>query len=100
MSEQEKQKEIMCFLDEKIFDPALEFAKEHKNNTILRGVNITRSRMLRLSSEKMVAYYWSAIIGTENSIKFSEILKDNGVERFEDIIEEFRTKFNDEWLKD
>lgn len=99
MSEAEKQKEIMDFLDEKVFNPALNIGKEQKNQTIIKGVNITKARMSRLSSEKMVQYFWSAIIGTENSIRFSEILKENGVNRFEDIYEEFRVKFNDEWLK-
>ena len=31
--------------------------------------------------------------------RLAEILKENGVNRFEDIYEEFRVKFNDEWLK-
>lgn len=99
MTELEKKKEIMDFLDEKIFNPAIEFGKAQKNKTIVNGVNMTKIRMSKLSPEKMIHYYWSAIIGTENSIKFSEILKENGVNRFEDIYEEFRVKFNDEWIK-
>jgi len=99
MNELEKRKEILDYLDEKIFNPALKLGKEQKNKTIINGVNITRARMSKLSAKMMISYYWSAIIGTEKSIKFSEILKDNGVYRFEDIIEEFRERFNDEWLK-
>ena len=99
MTEAQKCKEIMNYFDEKIFNPALDFAKRNHNNTIYRGINITRARMYRLSSEKKIQFFWSAIVGTDKSIRFSDILKDNGITRFEDIIEEVRTKFNNDYLK-
>ena len=55
--------------------------------------------MYRLSSEKKIQFFWSAIVGTDKSIRFSDILKDNGITRFDDIIEEVRTKFNNDYLK-
>ena len=48
----------------------------------------------------MVHYFWSAIQGTDKSIEFSKLLKDNGVLRFEDILEEVRAKFNDDYFKE
>lgn len=54
--------------------------------------------MNRLNAEKMVRYFWSAL-ATENAIIFSKHIKDGGFTRFEDVMEEFRDKFNDTWLK-
>lgn len=34
-----------------------------------------------------------------NAIKFSKKMKAEGLTRFEDVMEEFRDKFNDEWLR-
>ena len=45
MIEAEKQKEIMDFLDEKIFNPAIDIGKIQKNQAIINGVNITRAKM-------------------------------------------------------
>lgn len=98
MTEAQKRNEIINYFDEKIFNPALSYARRTNNITITRGVNLTRARMYRLSSVKMIKYFWSAIVGTENSISFSNILKENGITRFEDIIEEVRVKFNNEYL--
>lgn len=99
MTERQKQKEIMEYFDEKIFQPALSFAKENRNTTVLRGVNLTRARMSRLSSDKMITFFWHAIVGTDKSIKFSDILKENGILRFEDVMEEVRVKFDSKFLK-
>jgi len=54
--------------------------------------------MNKLSAEKMVRYFWSALT-TDNAIKFSKKMKDEGVTRFEDVMEEFRDRFNDSWLR-
>ena len=45
----------------------------------------------------MVQYFWSAL-ATDNAIKFSKKMKEEGLTRFEDVMEEFRDKFNDERL--
>lgn len=99
MTERQKQKEIMEYFDEKIFQPALSFAKENRNTTVLRGVNLTKARMSRLPSDKMIMFFWHAIVGTDKSIKFSDILKENGILRFEDVMEEVRVKFDSKFLK-
>lgn len=91
-----KEQEIMSFLHEKVFDPILNSPDAPKN--IKSGVNLTIGRMNKLSAEKMIQYYWSAL-STDNAIHFSKELKSENFPRFEDVMEEFRDKFNNEWLK-
>jgi len=98
MTEVQKQKAIMDYFDKTIFEPAVIYGKINNLMDIVRGVNLTRARMRRLSSEKMIQYFWSAIIGTDKSIRFSKMMKEHNILRFEDIIEEVREKFNNEWL--
>lgn len=91
-----KEQELMQYLYEKVFDPILNSPKV--SSEIKSGVNLTIGRMNRLSAEKMVQYFWSAL-ATENAIRFSKKMKKEGLTRFEDVMEEFRDKFNDEWLR-
>ena len=46
----------------------------------------------------MVHYFWSAL-ATENAITFSKYMKAEGLTRFEDVMEEFRDRFNDKWIR-
>ena len=91
-----KEQELMNFLHEKVFEPILN-SKDTPAN-IKSGVNLTIGRMNKLSAEKMVHYFWSALT-TDNAITFSKKMKAEGLPRFEDVFEEFRDKFNDEWLR-
>jgi glutaredoxin 2 len=91
-----KEQELMQYLHKKVFDPILNSSSASPE--IKSGVNLTIARMNRLSAEKMVQYFWSAL-ATENAIKFSKRMKTEGLTRFEDVMEEFRDKFNDEWLR-
>jgi glutaredoxin 2 len=91
-----KEQELMQYLHEKVFDPILN--SPNVPSEIRSGVNLTIARMNRLGAEKMVQYFWSAL-ATENAIKFSKRMKEEGLTRFEDVMEEFRDKFNDEWLR-
>lgn len=97
-SEEQKKLEIMQYFEDKIFNPALLFGKQHKNTAIIKGVNLTKMRMSKLSSKQMIHYFWSAICGTDKSIKFSKLLKDNNILRFEDIFEDVRVRFNDDYF--
>ena len=47
----------------------------------------------------MVQYFWSAVIGTERSIGFAHRMREEGFARFEEVLEEFRIRFNDTWLR-
>ena len=91
-----KELELMAFLNEKVFDPILNSPEAPSN--IKSWVNLTIGRMNKLSAEKMIQYYWSAL-ATDNAISFSKKMKAEGLPRFEDVLEEFRDRFNDEWLK-
>lgn len=91
-----KEQELINFLHIKIVDPILSNPNVPAN--IKSGVNLTIGRMSKLPAEKMIQYYWSAL-STENAISFSKKMKAEGLPRFEDILEEFRDKFNDEWLR-
>ena len=91
-----KEQEVMSFLHKKVFDPILN-SKDASAN-IKSGVNLTISRMNKLSAEKMVYYFWSAL-ATDNAITFAKKKKAEGLPRFEDVSKEFGDKFNDEWLK-
>lgn len=91
-----KEQELMAFLHEKVFNPILN--SPTCPSKIRGGVNLTIGRMNRLSAQKMVQYFWSAL-ATEHAITFSKHLKTEGLTRFEDVMEEFRDKFNDSWIR-
>lgn len=92
-----KENEIMSFLHEKVFDPVLN--SKDASKSLKSGVNLTIARMKDLKAEKMRQYFWSAISGTDRSIGFAKLLKDSGFIRFEEVLEEFREKFDDNWLR-
>ncbi len=48
--------------------------------------------------QKNGSVFWSAL-ATDNAIRFSKKMKSEGLKGFEDVMEEFRDKFNDEWLR-
>lgn len=91
-----KEEELMEFLHQRVFDPILNSKKVPAN--LKSGVNLTIGRMNKLSAEKMVQYFWSTL-ATDNAIAFSKKIKAEGLPRFEDVFEEFRDKFGDEWLR-
>ena len=91
-----KEQELMSFLHDKVFDPILNSKSATKN--VKSGVNLTIARMNKLNAEKMVQYFWSAL-ATDNAIGFSKKLKEEHFTLFEDVLEEFRDRFNDTWLK-
>jgi hypothetical protein len=92
-----KEKEIMDFLHENIFDPILNSTTA--SNSLKQGVRLTIIRLSERDAKGMISYYWSAIVGTEKSTRFAEMMKKEGFTRFEEVIDEFRNKFNDKWLK-
>ena len=90
-----KEDELMDFLHKRVFDPILESKNASPN--VKSGVNLTIARMNKLSADKMVQYFWSSIAG-ENGIMFSEKIKADGLPRFADIIDEFKERFDDDWI--
>lgn len=92
-----KQREIMDFLHDHIFNPILD--SPQASNELKSGVRLTINRMQRLTPAKMIQYYWSAIIGTERSIGFAARMRQEGFTRFEEALEEFRVHFDDKFLR-
>ena len=100
MTETQRCQEMDNYFNTKLFEPTIKYATDNNIKEIAQGARYTRMRMSQLDSKKKLQYFWSAIQGTKKSIKFSKLLKDNGVLRFEDILEEVREKFNDDYFKE
>lgn len=92
-----KKDEIMQYLHLNVFDPILTSKKA--SESLKKGVRMTIIRMNERDAQGMLQYYWSAIIGTEHSTKFAKLMKKEGFTRFEELLEDFREKFNDKWLR-
>jgi hypothetical protein len=93
----EKEQEIMDFLQDRIFSPILE--SPQASASLKQGVRFTKMRMEERDAAGMISYYWSAIVGTERSIGFAAQMRTEGFGRFEEAIDEFRVRFNDEFLR-
>lgn len=87
----------MDFLHEKVFDPVLNDVI--CDNSIKQGVRCTIMRMENLDTKGKIRYFWSSIVGTQRSIPFADKMKKSNLIRFEDVLEEFRIRFDDKWLK-
>jgi hypothetical protein len=92
-----KEEEIMEFLHKNVFDPIL--YSPIASSSLKQGVQYTIMRLNRLDATGMIQYYWSAIVGTERSVDFAHLMKEEGFTRFEEVIDEFRERFDDEWLE-
>ena len=92
-----KEREIMSFLHERVFDPIL--ASPQASADLKKGTRFTIKRMEQLRAAGMIKYYWSAIVGTDPSIAFAARLRQEGFDRFEEAVEEFRVRFDDRWLR-
>lgn len=92
-----KEQEIMNYLGQHVFDPILNSQRASKE--LKSGVNLTIARMNQRDAAGMVYYFWSAVIGTERSIGFAHRMRQEGFTRFEEVLEEFRVRFNDAWLR-
>lgn len=94
-----KEHEVMTFLHENVFDVILDSPTASKE--VKAGVRQTIMRMERLPAAKMVQFYWSAVKGTDRSIKFAELMRREKFLRFEDpeVLEKFRVRFGDAFLR-
>jgi hypothetical protein len=92
-----KERQIMTFLHERIFDPILNSAEA--STDLKQGIRYTIMRLNERDAAGMIQYYWSAIVGTERSVGFAARMRREGFTRFEEAIDEFRLLFNDAFLK-
>jgi hypothetical protein len=92
-----KEQQIMTYLHEHIFDPIL--TSSDASQALQQGVRYTIMRLEQRDAAGMVHYFWSAIIGTERSVGFAAKMKAEGFTRFEEVLEEFRLRFDDRFLR-
>ena len=93
----DKEKEIMRFLHERVFDPIL--TSSEASEPLKQGIRYTIMRLNERDAAGMIRYYWSAIVGTDPSIAFAAKLRAEGFDRFEEAIDEFRLRFDDAFLR-
>ena len=87
----------MDFLRSRIFNPILQ--SPQASDKLKQGVRYTMMRLEQRDAAGMIQYYWSEIIGTERSIGFAALMRQEGFDRFEEALEEFRVRFNDAFLR-
>ena len=93
----QREQQIMDFLHARVFDPIL--TSPRASEKLKQGVRGTIMRMQERDARRMVQYFWSAIIGTERSKGFAAQMRQEGFQRFEEAIEEFRQRFDDRFLR-
>jgi hypothetical protein len=87
---------LWIFLHSRIFNPILQ--SPQTSEKLKQGVRNTIMRPDQRDAAGMIQYYWSAIIGTERSIGFATLMRQEGFDGFEEALEEFRVRFNDAFL--
>ena len=92
-----KEQELMSFLGEHIFNPILD--SQHASAELKQGVRYTIMRMNERDAVGMVHYFWTAVVGNDKSVPFARRMKKEGFLRFEEIVEDFRDRFNDAWIR-
>jgi len=92
-----KDREVMDFLSQNVFEPILNSSTA--SEPLKKGVRYTIMRLNNLDAVGMVSYYWSAIVGTEKSTEFARQMRAEGFTRFEEVIDDFRDRFNDNWVE-
>ncbi|MFB6459296.1 hypothetical protein [Bradyrhizobium tunisiense] len=92
-----KEQRIMRFLNERVFEPIL--VSPNASKKLKDGVRYTIMRLNERDAAGMIHYYWSAIVGTERSVGFAALMRQEGFGRFEEAIDEFRLHFNDQFLR-
>jgi len=92
-----KEQQIMDYLNKNVFGPVLN--SEKSSNTLKQAARMTIIRMENRDAKGMVHFFWSAIAGTERSIRIAELAKKEGFSRFEEVYEEFRVLFDDKFLR-
>lgn len=91
-----KEDELMNFLTTKVFGPILD--SPNASRELKSGVHLTMGRLRQRDAKGMIQYYWSCL-ADETAIRFSKEIKREHFTRFEDVMEEFRDRFNDDWLR-
>jgi hypothetical protein len=91
-----KKEEILHYLHTHVFDPILN--SPNASNRLKQGVRMTIVRCEQRDARGIRTYYWSAVVGTDRSTKFAKMMREEGFNRFEEVVEEFRNTFDGVWL--
>ena len=93
-----KKEEVMNYLYDKIFCNVINSKTASKKAKSI--VNKSIMCLKELPLESMILYVWNAVYEEDNNgNKANSILKKEGFVTFQDIIEEFKEKFNDDFIK-
>jgi hypothetical protein len=87
-----QEQEIMEFLQERVFQPIL--TSSTASARLKQGCQMTINRMGQRHATGMIHYFWSAVVGTEKSTSFAAQMRREGFDRFEEVIEDFRARFD------
>lgn len=87
----------MNFLNKNVFNPIINSFSASQKLKI--GVRQTKMKLRHKDASGMIMFFWSSIVGTSRSTPFAAQMKKEGFVRFEEVMDEFRLKFNDEWLR-
>lgn len=92
-----KEQELMDFLNAKVFQPVLdsEVASESLKNSVTRA----KFRAAQRDAMGIVHFFWTSIVGMDRSTGLSKQMKDEGFDPFDIVVQEFKVRFNDAWLK-
>lgn len=93
----QKKAEILAYLNEMVFNPILD--SDHASLKLKAGIRMTLVRMNERDAAGIVHFFWVAVSGTDRSTSFARQMREEGFARFEEIIEPFRERFNDRWLR-
>lgn len=92
-----KEQELMDYLHSHVFDPILQ--SPTASQELKAGIRLTINRMKQRDAVGMLSYYWAALKGTERSIGFAARMEKEGFDRFEEVMIDFRVRFDDRWLR-
>ena len=87
----------MNFLNRNVFNPVLNSEKASPKLKI--GVRQTKMKLRHQDALGMMKFFWASVLGTSRSISFAAQMKKEGFTRFEEVLDEFRTKFSEDWLR-
>ena len=93
-----KKEEVLTFLRENVFDPISSSPKA--SNILKQAIRLAFSRLNNKDAQGVIRYYTSSMIGDEKPTKFAQMMKAEGFTGFEEVKDEFREKFNEQWLKE
>lgn len=92
-----KEREVLTFLYNNLFSKVLSL--EGVTDSLKKNIQDNIKALNDRSAEGMINYFWSNIAGEEIKKVLAKRLEEEGFFEFEKVVEEFKIRFNDVWLK-